>query len=81
MCRWCSPSVNLLGLAGVRDGFPNTSLVFVEHGHSLLINPSLWMYQEIPPSLPISIDSVRINLSLVMVRECIAQCGLDAGAG
>ena len=38
----------------------------MEYGHSLLIIPSPGMYQEIPPSRPISIDSVKINPSLLM---------------
>ena len=46
---------------------PNTAL----YGHSLIINPSLRMYQEIPPCRGSSIGSVKINTSLPMMRECI----------
>ena len=35
-----------------------TSRVLVEYGHAHLINPSLGMYQEIPPSRPISMDNM-----------------------
>ena len=35
-----------------------------------LSNPSLGMYQEIDPCRASSIDSVKINTSLVMMREC-----------
>ena len=39
------------------------------YGHSLIINPSLRMYQDIHPSRAVSIDSVKINPSLIMTRE------------
>ena len=39
------------------------------YGHSLITNPSLGMYQEIHPWRAMSIDSVKINTSLIMMRE------------
>ena len=64
-------------LSVVGDVQPNTSLlsaVYVYnasrleavYGHSLIINPSLGMYQEIHPS-----RGVKINNFLIMMRECI----------
>ena len=50
---------------------PNT--VLVKYGHSLLIISSLGMYHEIHTPKPISIDSVKINPSKVIVRECLFQ--------
>ena len=50
--------------------FPNASRVLVEDRHSLFINPSLGMDQEIHPSGPIDIGSVKINPALLMMREC-----------
>ena len=54
------------------DGFPNISPVLVQHVqysavHSLMI---LGMDQGIHSSRQISIDSVKINPSLPMIREC-----------
>ena len=56
-------------LEGREDGFLNSYLPSFDGVHSLLINPSLGMYQEIHPSRPISIDIVKINPALVMLRE------------
>ena len=53
------------------DVQPNTSRFEAVYGHSLIINPSLGMYQEIHPCRASSIDSVKINTSLPMMRECI----------
>ena len=50
---------------------PNASRLEAVYGHSLVINPSLGMYQEIHPYRAMSIVSVKINTSLVMMRECI----------
>ena len=47
---------------------PNTSRLEALYGHSLSINPSLGTYQEIHPYWASSIDSVKINNSLVMRR-------------
>ena len=41
------------------------------YGHSLIINPSLGMYQEIHPCRASNTYSVKINTSLLMMRECI----------
>ena len=49
----------------------NTSRLKAVHGHSLIINLSLQMCQEIHPCKTYSINSVKINTSLAMVRECI----------
>ena len=66
---------------GRGDGFPNTSRVFVEHGHYLVINfstgsgsgnPSLWAGS----LLQGRIDSVKINPSLLM-RECSVTAIFD----
>ena len=55
---------------GVRvDVQPKTSRAEAVYGHSLIINPSLEMYQKIHPYRAMSIDSVRINTSLLMKRE------------
>ena len=53
-----------------RDVQPNSSRFEAVHGHSLIINPSLGMYQEIHPCGVSSIDSVKIITSLPMMREC-----------
>ena len=52
------------------DVQPNSSQFEAVYGHSLIINPSLGMYQEIHPCRVSSIDSVKINTSLPMMREC-----------
>ena len=65
-CR-AKPEKNI---EGQRDGFPNTSQVLVEYrtlSHHESIH-SIGMDQEIHPSRPISTDSVKINLSLLMIR-------------
>ena len=49
---------------------PNTSRFEAVYGHSLIINPSLGMYQEIHPCRASSTYSVKINTSLPMMREC-----------
>ena len=50
------------------------AVYLVEYGNSLLIIPSPGMYQEIPSSSrPISIDSVKINPSLLMREN--GPCG------
>ena len=51
------------------DVQPNTSRFEAWYGHSLIINPSLGMYQEIHPYRAMNIDSVKINTSLLMRRE------------
>ena len=61
------------GIVSVLDGFPNTSLVLVEYGHSLIINLSTGsgvqsVDQEILPREQERI--VKINPSLLMMREC-----------
>ena len=50
------------------DVQPNSSRFEAVYGHSLIINPSLGMYQEIHPCRASSIDSVKINTSLPMMR-------------
>ena len=52
------------------DVQPNSSQFEAVYGHSLIINPSLGMYQEIHPCRVSSIDSVKINISLPMMNEC-----------
>ena len=58
-------------LEGGGDGFPNTSRVLVEYGHSLSINFSTGNtgIQEILPCGQGRIDSVKINPSLLMMRD------------
>ena len=51
------------------DVQPNSSRFEAVYSHSLIINPSLGMYQEIHPFRASSIDSVKINTSLPMMRE------------
>ena len=51
---------------------PNTSRFEAVYGHSLIINPSQGMYQEIHPCRVSSIDSVKINTFLSMMRECVS---------
>ena len=55
------------------DVQPNASRIKAVYGHSLIINPSLWMYQEIHTCRARSIDSVKINTFLIMMRECAMQ--------
>ena len=50
---------------------PNASRLEAVYGHSLIINASLGMYQEIHPFRPMSIHSVKINTSLV--REAFTK--------
>ena len=52
------------------DVQPNSSRFGAVYGHSLIINPFLGMYHEIHPLRASSIDSVKINTSLPMMREC-----------
>ena len=52
------------------DVQPYTSLLWAVYGHSLIINPSLGMYQEIHPCRASSTYSVKINTSLPMMGEC-----------
>ena len=53
--------------------FPRTS-DFPWAWTSLVINPSLGMYQEIHTYRPICIvDSVKINISMVLLRECFPR--------
>ena len=54
------------------DVQPNTSRLEAVYGHSLIINPYQGMYQEIHPCMAGSIDSVKINTSLLMMREWIS---------
>ena len=56
-----------------RDVQPNASQLEAVYGHSLIINPSLGMYQEIHPCRTSSTYSVKINTSLPMMRECVTQ--------
>ena len=59
------------------DVQPNSSRFEAVYGHSLIINPSLGMYQEIHPSKASSIDNVKINTSLPMMRECnVMHCNV-----
>ena len=51
------------------DVQPNSSRFEGVYGHSLIINPSLGMYQEIHSCRASSINSVKINTSLPMMRE------------
>ena len=60
------PEVNLEGRG---DGFPNTSRVLVEYRHSLGIIFLHVVDQEILPCGQGRIDSVKINPSLLMMRE------------
>ena len=54
------------------DVQPNTSRLEAVYVHSLIINPYRGMYQEIHPCWPGSIGSVKLNTSLLMMREwCI----------
>ena len=55
------------------DVQPNTSRLEAVYGHSLIINPYLGMYQEIHPCRAVSIGSVKINTSLLMMREWVAH--------
>ena len=58
----------------------NTSPLDVVYSHSLIINPSPGMYKKIHPYSAIRIDSVPINTSLVMLRECILLwCAVFSG--
>ena len=57
-------------LEGGGDGFSNTSRVLVEYGHS-----PHGMDQEIHPCGQGRIDSVKINPSLLRMRECAVQVG------
>ena len=73
MCRGRSPRDNsraegILEAGG--DLQPNISRLEAVYGHSLVINPYHGMYQEIHPFGAGSIDSVKINTSLIMMREC-----------
>ena len=52
------------------DVQPNSSQFEAVYGHSLIINPSLGIYQEILPCRASSTYSVKINTSLPMMREC-----------
>ena len=51
------------------DVQPNTSRLETVYGHSLIIDLYQGMYQEIHPCMAGSIDSVKINTSLLMMRE------------
>ena len=74
------PRVKLEGHLGVGgDAQPNSSRFEAVSGHSLIIYPSLGMYQEINPCRASSIDSVRINTSLPVMRECAVNPLLKAG--
>ena len=53
-----------------KDVRPDISRLRAVYGHSLIINPSLGMYQEIHSTRAFSIGSVKINTSLLMMREC-----------
>ena len=53
------------------DVQPNTSRLEAVYVHSLIINPYRGVYQEIHPCRPGSIGSVKINTSLIMMRECL----------
>ena len=55
------------------DVQPNTSRFEAVYGHSLIINPSLGMYQEIHPCRASSTYSVKINTSLPMMREWVVH--------
>ena len=57
----------ILGVGG--DVQPNSSQLEAVYGHSLIINPYLGVYQEITPRRAVSIGSVKINISLLMMRE------------
>ena len=52
-----------------RDVQPNTSRFEAVYGHSLIIDPSLGMYQEIHPCRASRTYSDKINTSLPMMRE------------
>ena len=51
------------------DVQPNSSRFKAVYGHSLIINPSLGMYQEIHPCWASSTYNVNINTSMPMMRE------------
>ena len=55
------------------DVQPNTSRFEAVYGHSLIINPSLGMYQEIHPCRVSSTYSVKINTSLPMMIEWVVH--------
>ena len=50
---------------------PNTSRPEAVYGHSLIINPSVVMYQEIHPYSAVNIDSIIITTCLIRMREWI----------
>ena len=52
---------------------PNISRLEAVYDHSLIIIPYQGMYQEIHPCRASSIGSVKINTSLIMMRECAIQ--------
>ena len=55
------------------DVQPNTSRLEAVYDHSLIINPYQGVYQEIHPCRAVSIGSVKINTSLLMMREWVAH--------
>ena len=63
------------------DVQPNTSRLEAVYGHSLIINSYQGMYQEIHPCMAGSIDSVKINTSLLMRREWFVHPILSSLAG
>ena len=62
-----------LEVGGDGDVQPNSSRFEAVYGHSLIINPSLGMYQEIHPCRASSTYSVKINTSLPMMREWVVH--------
>ena len=63
-----------------RDVQPNSSRFEAVYGHSLIINPSLGMYQEIHPCRASSTYSVKINTSLPMMREWASSPPAEMGS-
>ena len=55
------------------DVQPNTSRLEAVYVHSLIINPYQGMYLEIHPCRAGSIDSIKINTSLLMMREWVVH--------
>ena len=53
------------------DVQPNISWLEAVCGHTLIINPYQGIYQEIHPCRAVSIGRVKINTSLLMMRECV----------
>ena len=58
---------NLLVVGDVKLDITQLEAVY---GHSLVVNPSLGMYQAIHPYSAMNFDSLKINTSLAKMKEC-----------